>query len=92
MSVARYTGNPMDFTERTLDGNRVTLDNWINPSAKSSVRSTSGCLAEQASLTGYEPNEQLDDMTSNNFSSVQGDSGMSSVLKPRELQPRPLRI
>ena len=39
-----------------------------------------GYLAEQASLTGNEPNSQLDDMTSNNFASVQGDSGMTLCL------------
>ena len=36
-------------------------------------------LAEQDSLTSYEPNEPLDDMTSNNFASMLGGSGSSSI-------------
>ena len=36
-------------------------------------------LPEQASPTGYEPNEQCEDLTSHNFASIQSDSGMSSI-------------
>ena len=37
-----------------------------------------GCLAEHASFTDFEPNAELDDKTSYNFASVQGDSIGSS--------------
>ena len=65
MSVKHYSDNPTNFTEHTLDGNQVTVDSWANLSPL-------GYLAEQVSITGYESNAQLDDMTSNNFASVQG--------------------
>ena len=79
MSFAHYTDNPTDFIEQTLDGNQVTVDNWSNPSPYSSLMSPFDYLGGQPSLTGYEHNAQLDDKTSNNFASVEGDSGMISI-------------
>ena len=56
----------MDHAETTLDLNQVSVS-WNNTSAHSCVRSKVGFLAEQASPRDYEPNEQLDDMTSKQF-------------------------
>ena len=63
-----------------LDGNQVAVNSGTNPTAHSSLMSPFGYLVEQASLIGKEANSQLDDMTSNNFASVQGDSGMTLYL------------
>ena len=71
--------SPTDFTDHTLDGDQVKVDNLTKPTAHSNLMSPFGSLAEKASSTGYEPNAQLDGETSNNFASVQGDSGMSST-------------
>ena len=79
MSSAHYTDNPTDLTETTRDGNPTTVSDCNNPSAHSRLRSPFDHLPEQASPTGYEPNDQLDDMTSNNFASMQSDSGLSSI-------------
>ena len=79
MSLAHHSDNPTDFTEHTLDRNQVTVDNCTNLTAHSRTMSPYGYLAEQASMKGYEPNAQLDNMTSNNFALIQGDSEMSSI-------------
>ena len=79
MPFAHYTDNPTDFTEHTLDGNQVTVDNWTYPTAHSRSMNPFGFLAEQASLAGYQPHAQVVDTTSINFASVQGDSELSSM-------------
>ena len=82
-SVARCHSRTTQTIRRTspsaLDGNQVTVDNWTYLTSHSRTMNPFGCLAEQASVAGYEPNVQLDDMTSNNFASMQGDSELSST-------------
>ena len=48
--------HPMDFTDHTLDGNQVAVDNWTTLSAHFRTMGLLCYLAERASLTGYEPN------------------------------------
>ena len=79
MSVAHYTDNPTDFTEHSPDGNQVSVDKWTHLTAHSRSMGPFGYLAGQASLTRLSPNGLLDDMTSNSFASVQGDSRRSSI-------------
>ena len=79
MSLAHYSDNPTDFTEHSLDANQVTIDIWTNLTALSRAKSPFASLAEQASITSYEPNAQLKDTTPNNSAPTQGDSEMSST-------------
>ena len=64
--------------DHTLNFDQVSVS-CNNPSAHSRVRCRFGYLAEQASPAGDEHHEQLGSMTSLNFASTQGDSGMSST-------------
>ena len=80
MNTFRHcTDNPTDHTETTLDLDQVSVSWNNNPSAHFSLRRRFGFLAEQASLTGNEPEAQLGDLNSTNFASMQGDSGISSA-------------
>ena len=45
MSFGRFSDNPTDFTEHTLDGNQVTVDNWTTLSAHSGTMSPFGYVA-----------------------------------------------
>ena len=66
-------------TTLNINNEQATVRSCSNPSAHSRFRSAFGFFAEQASLTGCEPNEQFADITSHNFASTQGDSGMCSI-------------
>ena len=67
--------------DSTLDIDDVptTVSDSKNPWAHSRSRSMFGQFAERASPVGCEPNEQFEDLTSHNFASMQGDSGMNSI-------------
>ena len=60
------TDNPTDVHEYTLEGTTGQTPKQF------------GYLAETTSHTGYDPNAQLDDMTSNQFASICGDSASVS--------------
>ena len=74
-----YTDTMIMYTTLDIDDEQATVTNCNNRSAHSRFRSVFGYFAEQASPTGYEPNEQFEDKTSHNFASIQGDSGMSLI-------------
>ena len=67
MSFAHYTDTHTDLNEVTFDDDKVTINSWTTLSAHSRTVSPFCHLSEQASITDYEPNAQLDDMTSHSF-------------------------
>ena len=80
MNTFRHcTDNPTDHTETKITSTRSPARWNSNPSAHFSLRRRFGYLAEQASLTGNEPDAQLGDLNSTNFASMQGGSGISST-------------
>ena len=55
-------------------------DNTIDPVCALPRKEHVRLFPERDSPTNYEPNEQVEELTSLNFASIQGDSGMSSIL------------
>ena len=65
-------------TSTLTKGTQVTVDDWTNTTPHSYEPKQFGYLSETTSHTGYEINAQLDDMTSNHFASIRGDSASVS--------------
>ena len=66
-------------TTRDNDDTESTVSDCNRPQAHCTLRVMFGHVAERASPTSYEANEQFEDLTSYKFASIQGDSGMSSI-------------
>ena len=66
-------------TTLDIDDTQAIVSVCKIPSAHSRLGSVFGYFAERAFPTGCEPNVQFEDLTSRNFASIQGDSGMNSV-------------
>ena len=72
------TDNPTDPHEYTHESTQITVDDWTNTTAHPYEPKQFGFLGETTSHTGFEPNAQLDDMTSNHLASIRGDSASVS--------------
>ena len=57
-------------TSLDIDETQARVSDCNNPSAHSRLRSMFGNFAERASPTDYDPNEQFEDLTSQNFASI----------------------
>ena len=74
-----YTDTLNTDTTLDIDDTQATVSYCNNPSAHSRLRSMFGYFAERASLAGYEPTEQFEDLSSHNCASKPGDSKISSI-------------
>ena len=63
----RYSDTVHPDSTLDVDDTQATVSDSNKPSAHPRLRSVFGYFAERASPTGYEPNEQLEDLTSHNL-------------------------